>query len=291
MNNTAKMDGKIYMVTGASDGIGRQTAKVLLQMGAQVVGVGRNPQKVERTTASLKQETGSDRLTFLLADFAEPAQIQQLVSQFRAKYDRLDVLINNAGTVTVSRQETAAGLEKMFAVNHLGYFSLTLQLLDLLKASAPARIVNVASDAHEGLTLNFDDLQSKEDFSPMRVYGRSKLANIYFTYELAERLAGTGVTVNALHPGFVATNIGADNIPLIGGIIKKVINLTAMNVEKGAQTSIYLATSAEVADVTGKYFVAGKPIQSSPVSYDETAAKKLWEISEQLTGLPDKAAR
>ncbi len=284
-SDSDKMNGKICMVTGATDGIGKETARALLQIGAHVVAVGRNPQKIEKTTQELKQKTGNDRLEFLQTDFANQDQIRQLATQFQAKYDRLDVLINNAGTVTMSRQETQAGLEVMFAVNHLGYFLLTMLLLDTLKTSAPSRIVNVASDAHEGVTLNFDDLQSEQDFSGMKVYGRSKLGNIYFTYELARQLEGTGVTVNALHPGFVATNLGADNIPVIGGLLKKIINLSARNVSKGAETSIYLATSPEVEGVSGKYFVDCQQVQSSPVSYDETAAQQLWAISADMVGL------
>lgn len=287
MNKAINMNGKICMVTGATDGIGKQTVKVLLEMGAQVIGVGRNPQKIEKTRQELTQKTGKDTLEFLQADFADPEQTRQLAAQFQAKYDRLHVLVNNAGLMAWSWQETEMGLEKMFAVNHLGYFLLTWLLLDTLKASAPARIVNVASDAHEGVALNFDDLQSKEDFGAMKVYGRSKLANIYFTYELAKRLQGSGVTVNALHPGFVATNIGADNVPVIGGLLKKVINVSAKRVEKGAQTSIYLASSPDVEGVTGKYFVDCQAVPSSAVSYDEAAAQQLWAVSAQLVGIDD----
>lgn len=284
MNESRLMDGKICMVTGATDGIGRQTAKVLLQMGAQVIGIGRNPDKIEKSLQALRSNAAAGQIEFLQADFADPAQIQQVAAQFQAQNDRLDVLINNAATMTMSRKETKDGLEMMFAVNHLGYFILTLLLLDTLKASAPSRIVNVSSDAHVGASLNFDDLQSKQDFGGMKVYGRSKLANLYFTYELAKQLQGTGVTVNALHPGFVATNLGADNIPLVGGLLKKVINLSAMDVKKGAQTSIYLATSPEVAGVTGKYFVNSQQTPSSQVSYDEAAAKQLWQVSMKLAG-------
>jgi retinol dehydrogenase-12 len=193
--------------------------------------------------------------------------------------------VNNAAVMTMSRQETKDGLEKMFAVNHLGYFLLTSLLMEPLKASPAARIVNVSSNAHRGVELNFDDLQSEKDFSGMKVYGRSKLANLYFTYELAKRLAGTKITVNALHPGFVATNLGADNLPVVGSLFKKVINLSAMSVEKGAQTSIYLASSPEVEGISGKYFVKCQPVQSSPVSYDQAAAQQLWDVSTQLVGV------
>lgn len=285
LNNLPDMNGKICLVTGATDGIGKETARVLLQLGATVVAVGRSPQKIEQTAQELKQKSGSTRLEFLQADFADQEQIRQLAAQFQAKYEQLDVLINNAATVTISRQETEDGLEMMFAVNHLGYFLLTMLLLETLKASAPSRIVNVASDAHEGIDLNFADLQSEHDFSGLKVYGRSKLANIYFTYELARRLEGSGVTVNVLHPGFIATNLGANNVPVIGGLIKKIVNLSAKDVSKGAETIIYLATSPEVEGVNGKYFVDCQPKSSSPVSYDETAAQQLWSVSAEMVGL------
>lgn len=285
LNNLPDMNGKICLVTGATDGIGKETARVLLQLGATVVAVGRSPQKIEQTAQELKQKSGSTRLEFLQADFADQEQIRQLAAQFQAKYEQLDVLINNAATVTISRQETEDGLEMMFAVNHLGYFLLTMLLLDTLKASTPSRIVNVASDGHEGAVLNFADLQSEQDFSAMKGYGRSKLANIYFTYELARRLEGSGVTVNVLHPGFIATNLGANNVPVIGGLIKKIVNLSAKDVSKGAETIIYLATSPEVEGVNGKYFVDCQPKSSSPVSYDETAAQQLWSVSAEMVGL------
>ncbi len=279
------MRNKICIVTGATDGIGKVTARVLVEKGAHVVVVGRNQTKTEKTVAEIKRKTGRDAVDYLLADFSSQADTRQLAAQFLAKYDRLDVLVNNAGAVFVSRRETADHLEATFAVNHLGYFLLTNLLLDIITASSPARIVNVSSDAHEGQELDFADLQIEQGYQGMRAYGRSKLANLYFTYELARRLAGTGVTVNALHPGFVATNIGANNIPVLGKPLKWLINLMAMEVEKGAETSIYLATSPELEGVTGKYFVNCEAIASSTISYDETAARRLWDISEKLTGL------
>jgi NAD(P)-dependent dehydrogenase (short-subunit alcohol dehydrogenase family) len=279
------MQNKIVMVTGATDGIGKVTARALVEKGAQVVVIGRNRAKTEKTVAEIKRKTGRDTVDYLLADFASQAEIRQLATRFRARYDRLDVLVNNAGTMLISRKETADLLETTFAVNHLAHFLLTNLLLDLIKASAPARIINVSSDVHQGQTLDFDDLQMERGYRGMVAYGRSKLANLYFTYELARRSGGTDVTVHALHPGFVATNLGADNMPLLGGLLKRVINLAAMNAEKGARTSIYLAISPEVAGVTGKYFVNCRPVSSSPVSYDETAARRLWQISEELAGL------
>lgn len=277
------MQGKICLITGATDGIGKQTALDLAKMGAHVVLVGRNQSKTETAVADIKQKSGNVQVDYLLADFSSQAQTRQLVANYLAKYDRLDVLINNAGLIAMSRQETEDGLEMMFGVNHIGYFLLTTLLLDLIMQSENGRIVNVASDAHGGVGLNFDDLQNKNGFSSLRVYGQSKLANIYFTYELSRRLVDSPVTVNCLHPGFVATNMGANNIPYIGKAIKKVLNLFAgKNVKDGAATSVYLASSPEVAHVTGKYFISCRPVQSSDVSYDEGVAKQLWEVSERI---------
>lgn len=277
------MEGKICLITGATDGIGKQTAFDLAQQGAHVVLVGRSPEKAEKCVAEIKQKTGNVNVDYLLADFSSQKQTRQLAEDFLAKYDRLDVLVNNAGLMSMSRRETEDGLELMFGVNHIGYFLLTTLLLDRILASGEARIVNVASDAHVGVALDFDDLQNENNFSAMRVYGQSKLANIYFTYELARRLAETKVTVNCLHPGFVATNIGANSIPYIGGGVKRILNLfVGKNVADGAAISVYLASSPEVATVSGKYFVDCQAIQSSEVSYDEAIAKQLWEVSEGL---------
>ena len=182
----------------------------------------------------------------------------------------------------MSRQLSEDGIEKTFAVNHLGYFLLTTLLLERLKESAPARIVNVASDAHKPASLDFDDLGTEKNYAIMKAYGRSKLANIYFTYELARRLEGTAVTVNALHPGFVATQIGANNIPLIGRLVKWFINRSAVDVESGARTQIFLATSPAVAGVSGTYFVDCEAVDSSEISYNDDLAKQLWEISIQM---------
>ncbi len=284
--NSKTLQGKLCMVTGATDGIGKATAVALAAQGAQLIVVGRNPEKSKKTVAEIRQKTNNDAVDYLLADFSSLQSTRDLAKQFLDKYDRLDVLVNNAGLVTIKYTETSDGIETMFAVNHLGYFLLTNLLLDTLIASAPARIVNVSSDAHEGVSLDFDDLNSRDDFGGMKVYGRTKLANIYFTYELAHRLEGTAVTVNALHPGFVATNIGANNIPVVGGFVKRIINIFAnKNVEDGAQTSIYLASSTEVEGVTGKYFVDCKPVSSSAVSYDQDAARQLWQMSADMVAL------
>ncbi len=281
----ANMHGKVCLITGATSGIGRETAQTLAQMGAQVILVGRNPKKTEETTVEIRQKTGNSAVEYLLADFSEQQQIRDLADQFKSRYNRLDVLINNHGAIFFNRQETVDGLEMTFAVNHLGYFLLTNLLLDMLKASAPARIVVVASDGHVDQTLDFDDLQNEQNYNMMRVYGQSKLANLYFTYELARRLTSTGVTINALHPGFVKSNIGANNFGALGKIIKGIVNLGGIKVEEGAATSIYLATSPDVDGISGKYFVRKRAVKSSEASYDEKAARRLWVVSEQLTGL------
>lgn len=279
------MDGKVCLVTGATSGLGKVTARVLAEMGATVVLVGRSRSKTERAVAEIKQRTGKTAVSYLLADFASFASIRQLAADFLAQHERLDVLINNAGAVFMSHQLSEDGFEKTFAVNHLGYFLLTNLLLDRLKSSGAARIVNVASEAHEPATLDFADLGTEKNYALMKAYGRSKLANVYFTYELARRLAETAVTTNALHPGFVATNIGANNVPIIGRLVKWFINRSAIDVETGAQTQIYLATSPEVAGVTGKYFEDSKMVRSSDVSYDEEVARRLWEVSAKMVGL------
>ena len=283
--NDQTMRGKICMVTGATSGIGKVAARVLAEKGAHVVVVGRNERKTAATVAMIKRRANHDNVTYMLADFASQEATRRLAAEYQATYDRLDVLVNNAGAFFMRRQETKDGIEMTFAVNHLGYFLLTNLLLDVIKASAPARIVNVASSAHWRARLDFDDLMTREGYRGMKAYGRSKLANIYFTYELARRLEGSGITVNTLHPGFVATNLGANNIPLIGGLVKRIINLSAIDVEQGAQTIIYLASSPEVEGVTGKYFVDCKAVEPSEVSYDEEAARRLWQISAQMVGL------
>ena len=219
----------------------------------------------------------------LLADLSSMAEVRRLAEAFKGRYGRLDVLVNNAGAIFVRRQNTVDGYEMTFALNHLSYFLLTNLLLDLLKASAPSRIVNVASDAHEGAKLDLDNLNGGRFFT-VQAYGRSKLANILFTYELARRLEGTGVTANALHPGFVATGFGANNGALTR-IFMRLSHLFALTPAQGADTVIYLASSPDVEGISGRYFVRRQAVPSSPASYDEATARRLWEISAQMTGL------
>ncbi len=278
------MKGKTVLITGGTNGIGKVTAQELAKMGAEVVIIGRSAEKTKATVATIKEQSGNNAVGSIVADLSSLAEVRRAAAEFKAQHQRLDVLVNNAGAVFASRQETVDGYELTFALNHLAYFLLTNLLLDTLKASAPARIVNVSSDAHRGAKLNFDDLQHTRSYGMggFGVYSDSKLANILFTYELARRLEGTGVTANALHPGFVATGFGRNNKGLMN-LIMGVITRFALSEQQGAQTSIYLASSPEVEGVSGQYFEESKAVQSSPESYDEAAQKRLWQISEELT--------
>ncbi len=213
------MAGKVCLITGATGGIGLITAQVLAAQGARLVLVSRSVQKCEATVAQIKASTGNDQISFIAGDLSLMAQVRQVAEQFLAQNDRLDVLINNAGAVFSSRQVTAEGYEMTMALNHLNYFYLTQLLQDVLLASAPARIVNVSSDAHKGGSIKFDDLMSEKKYSAFGVYSMSKLANVMFTYELARRLEDSGVTANALHPGFVASNFGRSNGGIWGAIM------------------------------------------------------------------------
>jgi NAD(P)-dependent dehydrogenase (short-subunit alcohol dehydrogenase family) len=279
------MNGKICLVTGATAGIGKVTARELARQGATVIVVGRNREKSEATVSEIKQQTGNPNVEFMLADLSVQKAVHQLAEQFKRQYQRLHVLVNNAGAIFLRRQESADGIEMSFALNHLNYFLLTNLLWDTLKASAPARIINVSSRAHQRVAgLNFDDLQNRKGYAGQQVYGQSKLANVLFTYELARRLEGTSVTANTLHPGFVATNFATNN-GWLARLARPFLDLFALSAEEGARTMIYLATSPEVESVTGKYFVKEKAVPSSPASYDEAAARRLWEISTKMTGL------
>ena len=280
------MVGKICMITGATSGIGKEAAFQLARRGATLVLVGRNQWKCEKTVQEINEQTGNSSVEYLLADLSYQAHIRDLAQQFKSRHQRLHVLLNNAGAIVLTRQQTGDGIERTFALNHLSYFLLTCLLLDTLKASAPARIVNVSSDAHRGAILELDDLQCQHQYRGFWAYARSKLANILFTYELARRLEGTGVTVNALHPGLVATNFLANN-GLLGKFLRVSLAIRGISPQRGADTAVYLASSPEVEGITGQYFEKRQAIPSSQVSYDQDAALALWQASLDLTGLDD----
>jgi NAD(P)-dependent dehydrogenase (short-subunit alcohol dehydrogenase family) len=280
---SSKMQGKVVMVTGATNGIGLETAKALAAMGATIVGVGRSPQKCADTAAAITNATGNSKVEFLVADLSVQSQVRQLAQTFKQEYSRLDVLLNNAGAFFARREESKDGIEMTWALNHLSYFLLTDLLLDMLKAGASTRIVNVSSEAHgRAKAIHFDDVEFKHGYSGWAAYGHSKLANVMFTYELARRLEGTTVTTNVLHPGFVATGFGHNNGGLMRTGMNVVQKIAAKRPEQGAQTSIYLASSPAVEGVSGQYFVDSKAARSNEASYDVAAQQRLWKLSEQM---------
>ena len=279
------MGEKVCLITGATSGIGKATAMGLANMGASVVMVGRDRGRGAAVMAEIKEKSGNASVDLMLADVSSQKEIRRLADEFGEAYPRLDVLINNAGVFRSERITTADGIEATFAVNHLAYFLLTNLLLDRLKAGAPSRIVNVASADHSNGAIDFDDLQGEKGYRGAGAYSRSKLANVLFTHELARRLRGTGVTANCLHPGVVGTNLGSGVSGAFGFVVRALRPLMK-NPEKGAETSIYLASSPEVEGSSGGYFVKKAQARSSDVSYDERLARRLWEASAELTNLP-----
>jgi retinol dehydrogenase-12 len=278
-----RLRGKVCLVTGATSGIGVFTAAGLAAQGAQVVLVGRNRQRAEDAVDFIQRRTGTQALSYLLADFCDLAQVRSLALDFKAQHPRLDVLVNNAGAFFFSRRESSYGVEMTLLVNHVAPFLLTNLLLDLLRASAPARIVNVSSDGHRVGNMDLADLELSRGYQGMKAYARSKLATLLFTYELARRLEGSGVTVNAVHPGHVATDMWRTNFPVIGPVLKWAMRWFALTPEDGADNSVYLASSPKVERVTGKYFIKREAVSSSPLSYDVALARDLWQASERLT--------
>jgi NAD(P)-dependent dehydrogenase (short-subunit alcohol dehydrogenase family) len=284
------MSGKICIVTGANSGIGKETALGLAQMGARVVMVCRNAEKGKAALEEIRRESGSSQVDLLIADMSSQASVRALAEQIRQKYPRLDVLVNNAGGAAPARTLSADGIEMTLATNHLGAALLTLLLLDLLKASAPSRIVNVSSSvAQRPARLDMNDLQfQRRKYRGTAAYAQSKLLMNAFTFELARRLAGTGVTANCLHPGAVATNIWNPDLllPPIGKLIVAVLKPFLLNSKQGAAVSLYLATSPEVAQVSGEYFVKSKPAKSNPLSRDPKLMAEVWLCTEKMTSLP-----
>ncbi len=281
-----QMNGKICLVTGGTNGIGKVTAQALAGMGATVVIVGRDVSRTAAVVEEIRRLSGNRTVDSLLADLSSQAEVRRLAGEFKSKYSHLHVLLNNAGALFLQRQLSVDGIEMTFALNHLAYFLLTNLLLDTLKASAPARIINVSSDAHTSGKIDFDNLQGERRYSPS-AYGNSKLANILFTVELARRLEGTGVTVNALHPGFVATGFAKNNGWVAAAFMSLIGPLMARSPAKGAETLIYLASSPAVEGVTGKYFYDSHVISTAPQATDLAVAKKLWEVSAEMVHLAD----
>jgi retinol dehydrogenase 14 len=279
------MTGKTCVVTGATAGIGKETAVALAAAGARVAIVCRTRDRGERALAEIRQRSGGDVVLFV-ADLGSQRAVRVLAARLTAALPRVDVLVNNAGLVLDERVLTEDGLETTFAVNHIGYFLLARLLEPKLCASAPARIVNVASGAHRGATIRFDDLMGARAYDGWKAYKQSKLANIVFTYELARRLAGTGVTANCLHPGAVATSFGKAGPALIR-LAVRIGRPFMKSPARGAVTSIYLASSAAVQGVSGKYFVNRREARSSDESYDPEVAARLWKVSEELTAASD----
>lgn len=278
----SELSGKTALVTGATAGIGRETALGLAKLGAQVILVGRSELKARQVTEQLRTLSGNQRIEFLVADLCLMAEVRKLAAEFESRFGTLHALVNNVGAMQLRRQMTAEGLELTFALNHLSPFLLTKLLLPALERGAPSRIVNVSSGAHRGASLDFEDLEARKSYFAYRVYGRSKLMNILFTRELARRTMDKRITANALHPGMVASDFmkKPGGVGFLGNIYMSIFGISC---EQGARTSIYLASSPEVAHVTGRYFFKCKERSPSPEAQDDEAARRLWEISEQLT--------
>lgn len=280
------MNGRICLVTGATSGIGRATAQALARMGATVVIAGRDASRTARLVEQIRAASGNKNVDSLLADLSSQKEIRRLANEFKSRYSHLHVLINNAGAVFMKRQHSVDGIEMTFALNHLAPFLLTALLIDTIKASAPARIINVSSGAHTTGKIEFDNLQGERGYSP-RIYENTKLANILFTMELAQRLEGTAVTANALHPGFTATGFARNNGRVIAALVSLLAPLVARSPAKGAETSVYLASSSSVERITGKYFHDLRVIPAAPQATDMVAAGKLWAISSEMVHLAD----
>ena len=278
------LENKVCLITGATNGIGEESAKALNNMGAEIVFVARNEEKGNFLKQQLKNDSGRDA-TMIIANLSSQAEVKRAANEFLALEKPLDILLNNAGIMNRERNETVDGLEEVFSVNHLAYFTLSLMLLDKLKQTENSRVINVASGAHQFVKdMNFDDLQSEKTFKPLQVYGQSKLANILFTKSLSEKLLNSGVTVNCLHPGFVSTGIGSNNKG-IWNLLMFLAKPFAKKSNKGAETSIYLCSSPAVKNISGEYFVDCTVEKVSEAANDPKQAEKLWDISVELAGL------
>ena len=283
------MHGKRVLITGATDGIGKQAALEIAGMGAAVTLVGRNEAKTRAVCSEIQAQTGSDQIDWLLADLSSMDEVRRIADEFRARHDRLHVLLNNAGAVFSEFRRSADGFEMTFALNHLSYYLMTNLLLDMLgetaQATGEARIINVSSMAHQNATMRLDNLRDASGYSLMNSYGASKLMNVLFTYELARRLEDAPITVNAVHPGVVRTRFGHDTARVWSFLIKVLQRFFAISPQKGAETLVYLATSPDAAGVSGKYWVKKRQKQSSANSYDREQQTALWQYSAEATGV------
>ena len=283
------IEGKTCLITGSTSGIGKEIAMGLAKMKANVILVGRNKTKCQATLEEIRRNvsiinTNKNQVSYLLADLSSQASIRQLANEFLETYESLDILVNNAGVFLSKRITTVDGIEYTFAVNHLAPFLLTSLLFERIKASSPSRIITTSSVAHRGAYINFDNLQFERGrYNGVEAYRQSKLANVLFTKELARRSRGSGVTSNCFHPGGVRTNL-VQSSAWHYRLIWAIINPFLANPKKGADTAIYLASSSEVAEISGKYFVNKKPVRPSKLADDHDAAARLWKISEELTG-------
>ena len=286
MAATPSMTGKTVLITGGTGGIGRASAIGLAALGARVGVTGRDRARAEAAAAAIARESGNPAVDVFVADLSLQAEVRRLADDVLAAYPRLDVLLNNVGGFWAHRHVTADGFERTFALNHLAPFLLTNLLLDRLKASAPARIVTVSSGAQSMGKIDFDDLMGERAYSGQQAYNDSKLANVMFTYELARRLEGTGVTANALHPGVTNTAFGAEDTAPGWGPLIALMRPFMKSPERGVDTPVFLASSPDVEGVSGKYFADRKAKASHKSSYDAATTARLWEVSAELVGLP-----
>ena len=285
IDEAALMAGKTVLVTGGTGGIGKATAIGIAALGARVAVTGRDLGRTEVAAVDIREATGNPNVKAFIADLSSQTEVRRLAAEVLDAYPRMDVLVNNVGGSWATRHVTADGLERTFAVNYLAGFLLTNLLLDRLKASAPARVVTVSSGAQSAGRIDFEDLQGEREYSGEKAYSQSKLATVMFTYELARRLSGTGVTATVLHPGIVNTGFGAEDPSRLFKVLVPLWRPFMKTPQQGAATSIYLASSPEVEGVTGKYFADGRPRASSKASYDGAASTRLWEVGAELVGL------
>jgi NAD(P)-dependent dehydrogenase (short-subunit alcohol dehydrogenase family) len=276
-----QLKGKVFLITGATSGIGKATSFAIASRGATAVLIARNPDLGEATLREIKSKTGNANCDLLIADLSSQVSVRSLAQQFLSRYPNLHILINNAGIALKKRTLSGEGIEMTFAVNHLAYFLLTNLLLERLKQNAPAHIINVSSEAHRNVNLDFENLQGEKRYSGFGAYSITKICNVLFTYELGRRLSGTNVTVNAVHPGYLNTRIFRDT----PGWFRVFVSLTAGRPQKGSEAIMHALDCAERDGVTARYFRGKKEARSSPSSYDEALAKRLWQLSEELTSL------